>query len=604
MAPKLYGVMLSSRPERPGAPRRSRKDNQVNNDIAAAIKMIGNVCGSVTKPTTAPKDSAMRAGVFGRRRDASRTSCPSASWLIGFTRIALIPVFLLTACLGSDGAGRPRRPGTGRLRHVWVGPTGLDTASGTETAPFKTVTRALASRADVVHLRPGRHDVERLLVTRPVRIEGPATGRALVVGHVFVSADDVQLNGVDVGGGLAAHGVHGLTVVESRLASGSQDDTLVLTRTEANLQNLELTPGIETGIEVVNSTVSLSRVHVTHGQETKRGIRVDGSSLSATQLSSDAGKTARFQFTGSSRVNVNNLVDGGGEGNGLLILASSTVTISGARLASSTGFTVLVQNSRLDLSAAHIEGGGKGTVGVQGGRFEARTSTIGPSPGGALVVSAYRDRTADVTLIRSVVNHRAFDGARVSGGRLVARQTHFRGTPGDRTADGSAAIVHGPGASVEFEDVRIQTPAAYGLVLTKDVSARISGVIDRPGQSGLHIEGVRAEPTRLENLRVNDCGTGSGAVILDSDVIADRLSILRCPQAGVLAGAGSSVTVRNSRVAGPGRYGFAAFGDAALTIEDGQAREVSWAAFASCGEGARIIQNGKNKLEGPVTSCP
>ena len=509
------------------------------------------------------------------------------------------------ACRSSDGGAGRDRHATDNLIHGWVAPDGNDSAAGTMETPLATLRRAVALGMDIIHLKPGRYDEQEILLTRSVQIQGPTTGRALLTGHVFVSTDNIRIERVDLGGGLAAHRVQGLTIAEGRAASGVRDETLLFTNTDARLEDLEVTPGPEAGLLAVSSTLTLIRFQVRAREETERSIRIDRSVLEAKVLTAEAGTITHIQVADHSRASFEDVDIGGTEGSGLMILSSSTVTVERGRFKTSSRFGVIVQDSRARLTATEFMGATEGTVGVQGGYLQIDTSTIGPSPGGALVLSAHHDRLARVELMNTTIAHGPFDGARVSGGRLVAHESRFVGSPTDKPDAGSAAIAHGVSAHVDFVGVQVETPAGHGLVVTEDASARISGRIDKPGAGGLLIENVRVAPTvQIEHLEIDDCRTGSAIVAIDSEMAIDDLVVRGCPEAGVLSGARSAVMIRKSRITGPGRYGFAAFGEATLTIEDVRAEDRTWATFASCAEGARVLQKGENHLTGRVIQCP
>lgn len=495
-------------------------------------------------------------------------------------------------------------------RLAWVATDGNDEAAGSREAPFATIARALASRAETVHLMPGRHDEPQVLLTRAVRLRGPENGRALVAGHLFVSADDTDLRRVDLGGGLAAHGVRGLRVRDGRLTAGDRDETVLLTRTHAVFEDLEITPGVETGIHAVDADISISRVEIRPRRETERGIQLDTSRLDADRLTTRAGKTAHVQIADRSVARLSNLVVGGSTGTGLMVLSSSTISVDRARFERGLRFGLLVQESHVRMKTTELAGAEEVTVGVQGGGLLATTSTVGASPEGGLVLSALRNAPAYTQLIRCTVRHGAYDGARVSGGRLVARKTRFIGLPDasaprpESARPGNTVLVHGVTSHAELLGVHLDSPAGHGVLVTEDATAFISGRIENPGQGGLQVEGVRVTPVRIENLRIEGCRAGSGVTAIDSVVIAENLTVRRCPEAGVLAGARSAVRVRQARVSGKGRYGFAAFGGSTLTLEAVRATGLSWAAFTSCADGARLVQKEKNRLEGPVVTCP
>ena len=598
---RTQGATLSSR-RASRCVRRSRKDNQVNSTKVAAISRIGTVCGWVTNPTTAPHPSrdSIDRGLFFTRRIASTPRHAGPRVAVGL----LLTTLLLIGCASANGTRDSVPREEDARRHAWVSVDGDDEADGSPATPLATIRRALDTRVDVIHLMAGRHDVPEVVLTRTLRLEGPEEGRALVAGHVFISADSVHVDRVDFGEGLAAHGVRDLRVSQGRVAAGSRDEALLFTRSEAILEDVEISPGSEVGLEAVDSRLRLSRVKIRARAETKRGLRVDASQVRASTLAIRAGKTVHLQVTDRSNVAVSDLVVGGGEGTGLMVLSSSTVAVERGQLARSPRFGLLTQQSRVRLTSTNLTGGHLATIGVQGGRLHAVTSTIGPSPGGGIVLSAFRGSPARAELQSCTILHGPFDGARVADGHFVARTTRFAGTQPENSAGGSAAIAHGVGAHIELLGARIVSPAGHGLVATEDATARISGRIERPGQGGVHIEGVRVTAARVNELYISDCRKGSGVTAIDSDVNVDDLVIHDCPQAGILAGARSTVQSRRVRIITRGRYGFAAFGGATLTIEDGRADGASWAAFASCADGAQLIDEGDNQLNGPVTTCP
>ena len=112
-------------------------------------------------------------------------------------------------------------------------------------------------------------------------------------------------------------------------------------------------------------------------------------------------------------------------------------------------------------------------------------------------------------------------------------------------------------------------------------------------------------PVTLSGLVVTGCRAGSGVVALRSEeVIVEGGSVRGCSEAGYLSGSESTLLVRGASAIDDQEYGFAAFGGSTLTLERSRASGARWAAFASCGDGARIEVGEDVQLDGQVVTCP
>lgn len=511
----------------------------------------------------------------------------------------------LAAC--SSCAGGPKleeeKPPPPRQGEAYVSPAGSDDGPGTRDRPFRTLRRALETDYATVHLLPGEHLEPELTIGRQVALRGPEDRSARVAAHVFVRAHDVTLQHLEVAGGLTAHRARRLLVESSSIAAGEREDTVSLTSSQATLRRVALSCGFETCVQVTTSTASLEGLRVRSEVATKRGVRAETSSVTASDLDIAGMGISQLQASSGARLTVRRSRLHGSQGSGLVALQDAVVQADEVEVEGAARMSLLVQGAEVRFARGRLGGTRSVTVGVAGARVELVDSWLGTSPEGALSASVHAGRPPEVSLSGGRVEHGPRDGVLIGSGRLRVQGTTFVGGAG--TGEGGDAITAtGLGTELEVRGARIEQSRGYGVVIVNDASGTVTATISAPRLGGILVENALAEPSRVVGSFVEDCTQGSGIMVLGSEATIERTRVSGCFDAGLLAGQGGRATARRVEVSDNPRYGFAAFGGATLTLESSRARGSGWAAFATCGDGASIIDAGDNTLEGATSLCP
>ncbi len=487
---------------------------------------------------------------------------------------------------------------------AYVSPDGGDLADGTENAPFASLRRALETDRSRIVLFPGRYAEPDIVVSRAVQIEGPTVGKAVLDGHLFIAASQVTIRRLDITNGLALHLVHDVEVQSATIAAGAHDDALSVVSSRAQFRNLWLTCGEQTCVQTTGSTAAFNRIEAWARPDSKRIIRVETSSVVIQNLYAEGGSNSQLQASAQSTLQVRGATLAHSLGNGLVALKDSKVHAYRVTVVRPSSFALLVQKSEVTVQDSHFDAGGALTVGVTGGRLQIRSSTITAAVEGALSLSQNSGRSAQVTLRGGVIDHGAYDGVLVTGGRLQAFGTHFRGS-GPPSDHGDAIVAHGVGAELELRGIQIVGPAGFGVVVNADATAIINGTITEPGRGGVLIDDVAVQAIVLRDLVVSGCRNGSGVTAWNTpDVQVQGGSVTGCDEAGYLAGQSTTMTIRGARAIGNREYGFAAFGGSLVRLQDSAASGSRWSTFASCGDGARIEIDDNVELTGQSVTCP
>lgn len=487
---------------------------------------------------------------------------------------------------------------------AYVSPDGGDRADGTEDAPFASLKRALATDRPRIVLLPGRYPEPETVVSRAVQIEGSASGKAVLDGHLFIAASQVTIRRLDITNGLALHLVRDVEVHTATITAGAQDDAVSIVSSHAQLRDLWLSCGEETCVQATGATVALSGIEALGRPGTKRIIRIETSSVVLEELYAEGGSTAQLQASTQSSLHVRGATLAHSRGNGLVAVKDSEVLAQNLVVVRPGGFALLVQKSEVTVEDCHFDAGGNLTVGVTGGALQVISSTIAGAPEGALSLSQNSGRSSQVTLRGGVIDHGAYDGALVTGGKLEAYGTRFVGS-GEPSENGDAVTAHGDGAELELRGIRIVRPAGFGVIFNADATGTVSGTISEPGRGGILIDDVAVQAVHLKDLVISGCRSGSGITAWNTpDVQITGGSVRNCKEAGYLAGQSSTMTVRGAKAIDNREYGFAAFGGSLVRIEDSEAAGSRWSAFASCGDGSRIEVGDNTTLSGQSVTCP
>lgn len=488
---------------------------------------------------------------------------------------------------------------------AYVSPDGGDLADGTENAPFATLRRALQTDRPRIVMLPGVFPEPEVNVSRSVRIEGTVDGRAVLEGHLFISAPDVVVRRLDVTDGIATHLAAGLIVASATISAGKKDDALSLVSTRIRLEDLLLRCGPETCLQATTATVVGARIRARAVDASKRIVRVETSSATLEGLTLIGGSITQLQAERDSHVTVRSSTLSDGQGNGLAAVSKAVLEVRDTHVSGARRLSLLVNRARARVRSSRLRGTADLTAGVAGGHLVVQSSTLSASPNGTLSISANFGEPGHVELRGGVLEHLDQDGVLVSQGTLVVEGTRFEGDgrPGGDTGD--AILASSPEARVEVRSAHFVRPRNFAVVFNADATGTVTATVTEPGAGGVLVDDVAIEPVVLRDLVVEGCRTGSGVVALRApriDVEGGR--VRGCAEAGYLAGTQSNLHIRGARAIDNTEYGFAAFGGSAVHLESSRASGGRWAAFASCGDGSRIDVGDDVELEGQVATCP
>lgn len=497
---------------------------------------------------------------------------------------------------------------------AYVSPTGDDSADGDRDAPFQSIEKALAGDFDRIILLPGAYDPKRLNLRRRVVMEGEGT--VVLRGHVFVEASDVTLRNVSIGGGLAASFVERLTVESATVAPGLEDDAVSLTRSSGTFRRVRLTCGPETCLQATTATVTIDDCRAEAVDGTKRILRFDGSRAQLRGCHLNGGSTSQVQVGKGARVELADSTLSGGS-NGLVAVEGASLVAQNVVVEGASKTALLLQGA-----TARIEGGRYGgtphmTAGISGSEVTFRDAELESSPFAVASISAHSKRPAKVRFEGGRIRHGSKSALLVTASEVTVAGTWFEGehvTPPKRrrrrrmqkeVERPDAITASGLEAKVIVEAATFEAPAGFAVGFYDDASGTITATITRPYLGGITAQNVATDPVVVRGTVVNGCVAGSGILLQEAtQVTVEKTSVTKCRDGGVVAGQKSQVAVTDGLLKDNGLYGAAAFGGATLSIERTRISGSKSATFASCGDGARVDDRGKNQLQGAVSACP
>jgi hypothetical protein len=489
----------------------------------------------------------------------------------------------------------------------YISPNGDDHGLGTETDPFRSFNKALSQANVEKVIAAAGHYPEDLAIGRVVELAGPSdgSGSAALDGKLDIHAA-ASVHGVDVSGGLSIRQVAGVTVSSGRIGAGTQDTALLVDHAVAQLAALTVGGGAENGVLVSTATVHADGLTLTgDGQVPNRALRVVSSSVTVRHLTVGASKVADVQLELGAVVSILDSQINGPSANGLIAITNSTLDVERTQVTNYSQ-TALLATSSLVKAGLLVVGRTDGVgIGIGGADVTLTGLQIDPCLHGAITVNNVR-RPAKLTMIGGVVNHGASMGLNIGGGTVQLQGTRFSGDPTVTGQTGDDAIsAFGGDASMRLDGVVSDAAPGYAVGVYSGATATISATITRPHLGGVFIDSTPGVSQSVRNTSVDSCKLGSGIVAFDStDVTVDTVQVKNCPEAGVMAGQNATLRLSNATLTGNRLYGLAAFGGSELTVLRSTASGSPQAVFATCADGARVIDAGGNTFRGPVTTCP
>lgn len=490
-----------------------------------------------------------------------------------------------------------------KLDVAYVSPDGGDAAEGTEEAPFASLARALRTDRSKVVLLPGTFPEPQVVVSRAVRIEASAPGQAILDGHLFISASEVSVAGVNVTGGVGVHLAHDVVISSATVAYGLKDDAVSVVSSEVRLVDLHLSCGPETCLQVTTSTVDVSNVVARADAGSKRVVRVESSRATVRRLMTFGGDITQLQASLHSSLRVTTATLAGSGGSGLAALQDSLLEADDVHVIAARRAGCLVQRARAQVANSTFDAQTGQGVALSGAHLTLRSSTVTPARDGALQVAGYSGQPSRLELVGGVVQHGEHSGVLVSGGLVHVDGTRFEGA-GEGT-DVDAILATGLGNRVEVVRATFLRPPGFAVAVHQDALATVTATVIEPGLGGVLVDDVAVDKVFVTGMVVRGCRQGSGVVALQSPMVEVQGGRVEgCVEAGYLAGEGSGVVVRGARAVGNTQYGFAAFGGSSMSLEAVQASGSRWAAFAACGDGSQVVADAESVLEGATVLCP
>lgn len=515
----------------------------------------------------------------------------------------LLAVLLTWGCTGSRSSEESPRPKPPEQTTVFLSPAGDDAAAGTKEAPRRTFARALAiGSAQKIVLAAGRYAEEEVTLDRPIEVT--ATGTATLEGRLVIRGSQVRLRGLGAARGMSIEDASGVEVDEAVVSSGGAVDSLVVQRSEVRLVDLELDCGAETCLRVTGSTVAIESLKLEGS--TKRGILVETASVAIDGLTARGTSVAQVQagrggWVGLTRAELT------GAGASAIACTGGGLRTGQVKIRDAKNTGVLLSGCDAWLEGLDLAGLEKDAVGIgiEGSTVRIDDATIVSRGRSAVVINNHRDRPAEVTIEGGKIDHGARNGINLGQGRLTIRGLVMSGDSKAKTDGEDAILCSGQLAELRAESVKIDAAAGFGIGLYNDAFGSISGEITRPRLGGVTIDRAAGAEVLLQRLVISGCKLGSGIVAQDAlDVRIEKTQVSGCAEAGVLAGEKSHLSVIDSRFEGNRLYGIAAFGGTEIEVRGSIAKKSRWATFATCADGARIIDQGGNGFVGPATTCP
>lgn len=530
---------------------------------------------------------------------------PRTAWARACTWAWVLGLSGCSACSSSTNGGSTDLASAGRL--YFVAEDGDDGATGTREQPFRTLARALeASDVAQVFVSAGRYAEAELQVRRPVELIGPGARQAKLEGKVKITAPGVSWSGIDVEGSLRAERAAELVVKDTRVSPVGVVDAVVLEDCTGDVQDLQVTCGLETCLRVEGSTLSFARLELApiEGQRPARVMRVTSSSVSVSGISSRGGTNTQVQAERNSTLTIRGGTLGAGSGTQLSSGSGARVAAFDLQIPEPGQLGALAARGTLRLVRAKVGSSNNICTGTQGGRLELIDSEIGACAVGSVTAANFNEVRASVYIRGGVIRHGRFLGVNLSQGRVEVEGTRFEGVP-DFAGEGDEALLAASDlAELVVRGAVIEHSTGNAIGLHGGARADLRVVVRSPRLSGIMVGSSPGTQVVVRGSEISGCRGGSGLVIFDSTgVRVETTVVTACLEAGLIAGDASEVSVENATFEDNQQYGIAAFGQSTVTVSNSASRGSPWAVYASCGDGSRVEDAGANRFEGPTTDC-
>ena len=429
-----------------------------------------------------------------------------------------------------------------------------------------------------------------------------ATGTVLV-GSLFITADDTLVEGVTIDGGIDVAGSGNLTLKNLDVRPGLREDAISLFGSTGVLEDLRVSCGPESCIHATTSTIAIRSNRLTPRPATKRGVRSSTSKLQIEKLNVSGTRIAQLQAELSSDVTLRRSQFGATRGTAIIVIRGSNLVAEQVRTSTTGQTSLLAQTSTVVASDSFFGASAGQTLSISGAVVRLRNTRVVAGPRGAANMKAFGRLRGQLHLDGGSIAHGDTDGILGSASLLTASGTRFEGQPGGR--NGYAISVRGPRSRVRLDNVNIIAPAGIGVELADGAHGSISGTISTPGKEGVRLQGALGVPVTLKDLTVENCMSGAAVSVIDSnDVRVSGSRFVGCGPAGVLAVRRSVVQVRDSVIKTFAKYGLAAFGGARMVVSSSTVSGRPWAVFSACADDSRVVDRGDNHFVGDRGDCP
>jgi len=461
----------------------------------------------------------------------------------------------------------------------------------------------LSKQATRVVLAAGRY-TESVVIDRDLELIGNSEAPSVIDGVVAVTRARGAIAEVDITKGVTVTDSD-VSISDAAIQAGESPHSVHYERSTGTVAEVELTCGEETCIRTDTSTVRISGAMLGGGPTNKRGLRVESSSVTARRVEGVGSSIMQVQVGRQAYLHIidSNLTDAGGSALGAV--GGATLHVDRVRTRSASNIGVVLSRSDAILRDVDLGATQDLTLGIQGGDVQIIRATIARSARGVISVSNHTRRPARVRFEDGVVNHGSVVGLSVGQGQVTVRGTRFVGGPGTGADGGDAIVASGLTAELDAAGVVSLNSAGYGVGFYNDAVGTVSATITGAKLGGIIADTTAGATVTIRNTVIERCQSGSGIAALDAlDMNIDSVRVTSCPEGGILAGQGSRVTVHAARLSGNTQYGLAAFGASRLEVRNSTVKGSAWATFATCSDGARIVDLGSNDFAGPVTNCP
>jgi hypothetical protein len=487
---------------------------------------------------------------------------------------------------------------------IFLSPSGNDSAVG--EAPRRTFTSAIgADHAQRIVVDPGQYEEAEVVIDRPVEIVSRGEGRPSIEGTLIVRSGGVSLRGIDVTKGIVIEGAS-VTNIEDATVGPREARAIEVKGSKVRLSSLRVTCGSETCLEASGSTLAIDHLTL-DGPSTRRGVRIDTSTVTILGIKARGMVVSQVQVERSTRLRITDAELEDPLGSGLVCLNGAQIDAARVRVTTVKNTGILISSCDAWIDDATVGPVILNAIGIaiEGSAVHLRRVMLETSGRSGLTINNHRDRIADVTIEGGVIKHGMHMGINHGQGRLTIRGLKLEGDPKAKTDGEDAIMSSGHIAELRVESALIDAPAGFGVGLYNNAFGVVTATITRPRLGGVIVDSAAGEQIVLRSVRVRDCQIGSGIVTQDAlDVRIEDVEVSGCKEAGLLAGERSEVSVSKSQFNNNKLYGLAAFGGSEIEVTGTIAKRSKWSAFATCGDGARILDAGGNTLEGATTICP